>query len=184
MLQKDFSITLLILVLWVLLYALNHTLFRFTELTQLTSLIFIPSGFKIAVAAILRGRAWLGLFLGSLITGFVFLRDFSALDVMVLSILSASIPFAALKLGEFVLPLKQDLSNLAVKHILIIGFIYATLNGLFHISYHHQIVLIREAEEIRELLAMIVGDILGILIAMLMIARLSKFDIVQNFLKK
>lgn len=181
---QGFLITLLIAALWVLLYIFNHHLFRFTEVTQLTSLIFIPSGFKIAVTAILRVRAWLGLFLGSLFTGVVFLKNFSLMDVTVFSILSASLPFIALKLSEYFLPLKRDLSNMKVKHIFLIGFIYAFLNGLFHVSYRHQVLFLRETYEIRELLSMMVGDVLGILISMLLIAKLSKLNVFQKFLKE
>ena len=176
--------TLFIAAVWVLLYYFNHTIFKFTEVTQLTSLIFIPSGFKIAVTAILRMRAWLGLFLGSILTGYLFLKNFSAFDVIVFSILSASLPFVALKLSEYFLPLKRDLSNLKIKHILLMGFIYAALNGVFHVGYRYHVLFVRDVHEMHELLSMMVGDVLGILIMMQLIAQLSRLSMVQNFLKK
>ena len=174
----------LIAALWVLLYYLNHTLFRFTEVTQLTSLIFIPSGFKIAVTAILRTRAWLGLFLGSILTGYLFLKNFSAFDVVVFSMLSATLPFLALRLSEYFLPLKRDLSNLKIKHILLMGLIYAALNGAFHVGYRYHVLFVRDVNEMRELLSMMAGDVLGILISMLLIAKLSRLGVVQSLLKK
>lgn len=181
---QDFFITLLIAVLWVLLYKFNHTLFKFTEVTPLTSLIFIPSGFKIAVTTIFRMRAWLGLFLGSISTGYLFLNHFSPIDITIFSFLSASLTFVALKLCEYFLPLKRDLSNISINHIILMGLIYGLLNSFFHVGYRYHVLYVRDAHEIQEFIDMFVGDVLGILIVMLIIAKLSKFDMVQNFLKK
>ncbi len=177
-------ITVIVAFLWVVLYWLNHTIFRFTEITAITSLVFIPSGYKIAVVSVFRLRSWLGLFLGSLTTGFLFLNKFSFEDVVVFSFLSATLPFVALKLSEYIRPLRWDLSNLDVWHISIMGFTYTALNGIFHVCYRYHVLFFRDVHEVQELLAMMVGDILGILIAMLIVARLSKLKAVKNFLYK
>ncbi len=180
---QDFFITLLIAVFWVLLYKFNHTLFKFTEVTPLTSLIFIPSGFKIAVTTIFRMRAWLGLFLGALSTGYLFLNHFAPTDVVIFSLLSASLPLVTLKLCEYFLPLKRDLTNMGVKHITLMGLIYGVLNSVFHVGYRYHVLFVRDAHEIQEFIDMFVGDVLGILIMMLIIAKLSRLNVVQHFLK-
>lgn len=180
---QDLIFTLGIAIIWVLLYYGNHTLFRFTEVTSITNLIFIPSGYKIIVATVFRWRGWVGLFIGSLMTGYLFLDTFSSIDIVVFSFLSATLPLLALKLTEYCIPLKHDLSNLDIKHILLLGFSYGTMNGLFHISYRYHVLFLRDAYKIHEIFSMMVGDVLGILITMLIIARLTKLDMVQNFLK-
>ena len=177
-------ITVIVAFLWVIFYYFNHIIFRFTETTVITSLIFIPSGYKLAVVSVFRLRSWLGLFLGSLTTGFLFLNKFSFEDVMVFSFLSATLPFVALKLSGYIRPLRCDLSNLDIWHISIMGFTYAALNGIFHVCYRYHVLFLRDVHEVQELLAMMVGDILGILIAMLIVARLSKLKAVRNFLYK
>jgi hypothetical protein len=181
---ESLFVTLVIAALWVALFDFNHYVFKFTEVTAITSLIFIPSGYKVAVVCVFGGRSWLGLFLGSLITGFLFLSHFSYVDIFIFSVLSATLPFVALKLSGYVYPLNPKLSNLTVKHIILIGLIFATLNGCFHITYRYHGLFLRNGNEIHEILSMMVGDLLGILITILIVARLSRLKIARNFLNK
>ena len=177
-------ITVVVAFFWVLLYCLNHIIFRFTELTPITSLIFIPSGYKIAVVSVFRIRAWLGLFLGALITGYLFLNGFSWIDIVTFSFFSSTLPLIAFKLGEYWISLKSDLSNLRIKHVVLISLIYAVLNGYFHVTYRYRDLFMRNGIETHEILSMMVGDILGILIAMLILSKLSKFQAIKNYLNK
>jgi len=173
-------ISIAIALLWVIFYSINHILFRLTEVSAITSLIFIPSRFKVASASIYRMRAIPGLFLGALITGFLFLKEFSWLDIIVFSSLSASLPYVALKLVEWRFPLKNDLSNLSPKHVMYLSVIYAILNGLFHICYRYHALFLRDAHEIYELLSMVLGDILGIVLFMYLISKITRFLIAKR----
>lgn len=177
---KDIYIDFIIGVLWIALYSINHWIFKFTEISSITSLIFVPSGYKIGVASVFRMRGFLGLFLGSLATGFIFLKSFNIVDIAVFSVLSATLPFMALKIMEYLIPLKRDLSNLSIKHILLVGMIYAGLNGVFHIGYEHHDLFLRDAHELNELFCMMTGDILGILLFMLLVSRFTQ----SSYLKK
>lgn len=80
--------------IWIILYVLNFTLFKLAYLNVLTSLIFIPSGFKIACILIFRERAILGLFLGALTTGFLFLTEIKWVHIVALSFFQQSFPMS------------------------------------------------------------------------------------------
>ncbi len=169
--------------LWIGLYSLNHILFKMTEITPYISLIFIPSGFKIACASIFRERSILGIFLGSLITGFLFLKKFSMVDVVIFSCFSATLPFMAFMITEQLLPTKTDLSNLCIKRIALLSVVYAVFNGFFHIAYRYHVLFLRDPHKTYEFLAMALGDILGILVFMLLVAKATKYLWIQKLLQ-
>lgn len=161
--------------LWVILYSINHELFKITEITPYISLIFIPGGFKIACASTFRERSILGIFLGSLITGFLFLKNFSLVDVAIFSIFSATLPYASLKITEQLLSMKADLSNLCMKRIMVLGLTYAILNGFFHVTYRYHVLFLRDPHEIHEFFCMMAGDVFGILLFMVILSRATKY---------
>ena len=168
---QTLALTGVVALLWVLLYSLNH-------------IIFIPSGYKIAVVSLFRMRVWLGLFLGAIITGYLFLNGFPWIDIVFFSFLSATLPYIAFELGRYCVPLNRDLSNLGLRHITLIGLIYATLNGCFHLTYRYHGLFLRNGTEVHEILSMMVGDIAGILITMLLLSRLSKSRLFKSLPNK
>lgn len=172
-------------IIWIILYVLNFTLFKLAYLNVLTSLIFIPSGFKIACILIFRERAILGLFLGALITGFLFLKNIMPIHILSLAAFSAIVPFFTLKIFEIIdTPFEASLSNLSDRHIIPLSLIYATLNGLLHIGYRFHYLTLDQPKELKELAVMMLGDILGIFLFMWLIAKLSRLSWIQSFLKK
>ena len=168
-------LTGVIALLWVVLYSINHTLLKVAEITPYVSLIFIPSGFKIACASIFRERSILGIFLGSLVTGFLFLKSFSLIDLESFSFLSAILPFIALLITEKILTIRTDLSNLCKKRIVLLSVIYAVLNGFFHVTYRYHVLFLRDAHKLYEFFAMAIGDILGVFLFMWMVAKTFKY---------
>ncbi len=168
-------LTIALSVIWVALYSLNHWLFQFTEITPWVSLVFIPSGFKVACAAIYRWRSILGLFLGSFVTGFLFLKNFSLVDVAMFSLFSATLPYTALRLSEKILFFENDLSNLSIRRISLLALIYALLNGFFHVAYCYHVLFLRDVHAVKALLSMMLGDVLGVFLFMWMVARTFKY---------
>lgn len=175
MILKNGLLTGAIALLWLIFYSANHELFKFAEISSWISLIFIPSGFKIAAVAIFRSRALLGLFIGSLMTGFFFLNDFLFVDLAVFSLFSSTLPYVALKITEMFFFIKPCLSNLSLRHVLSLGVIYGLLNGMFHVGYRYHALFIRDVHKLHEFLSMMVGDILGILIFMYLVSRLTRY---------
>ncbi len=171
----DLLNTIAIALLWIFLYTCNHTLLAFTNISAWVSLLFIPSGFKAASAFILRSRAIPGLFIGSLATGFLFLKDFSTPDVLMFSLFSATLPYVALRLVEYLRPLQFNLSDFSLQHIALYSLCYAFLNSVFHFGYRYHILFLRDVHQLKAWLGMMVGDILGILFFMYFLAKTVRY---------
>jgi hypothetical protein len=137
-----------------------------------------------ACAVIFRSRAIPGLFIGSVATGFLFLNDFSSFDVLIFAFLSATLPYAALLLTERLRPFDKGLTNFSLQHASTMGLCYALLNATFHFAYRYQDLFLRDIHQFKALLAMMVGDILGILCFMYLLAWVTRNFLPQLKLKK
>ena len=182
--HNDLLATLAIALLWIVLYAANRVLFSFAEVAPWVSLIFLPSGYKMACAAVLRSRSIPGLFIGSVATGFIFLKDFSTVDVLMFSLFSSTLPFVALRVTERIRPLDEDLSNFSLQHVSLLALIYAGLNGVFHFGYRYHVMFFRDVHHFSQLLSMMAGDILGILLFMWLVGRVTRYLLTQLKNKK
>ena len=171
--------TLAIALIWAVLYSLNHYLFKITEVTPWASLIFIPSGFKMACVAIYRLRSVLGLFLGSIMTGYIFLGDFSFVDVAMFSVFSSLLPFATLVIVERFLPIHASLVNLSIEHILSFAVVYSILNGFFHTAYRYHVLFFRDVHGIKAFISMAVGDFFGILLFVYFLPKFIRYLYMQ-----
>lgn len=168
------SLTGIIALLWIATYTLNKILFSFTAISFYISLIFIPTGFKVACVTIYRWRAILGILIGSVITGLLFVKELVWGDILMFALFSACLPFLALKIMESITQLKPSLENISVKFILGLSVVYAFLNSLFHVSYQNNRFCLRHPEDLPHFFSMAIGDILGTLLFMVLIAKCLK----------
>lgn len=169
---KLFSITLTIFA-WVLTYFFNQYFLEFFSTSTFCSYIFIPSGIRVAAILLLGFDGSVGIFLGSLITGIIFLTNVDIKNILFLSSLSAFIPYFVTAVIKFQFKILDDLSNLKLLHIIISSIIYGFINSLTHNFYIHY--YINEGNSMwRNCLSMFIGDVIGIIFVLLAVAYFFK----------
>jgi len=138
-------------------------------------IIFLPAGFKIAIACLFGKRIFWGLFFGSLITALVFLTD-DALKIyfdnnaFVYALISAGSPIFTMWLINNFMPLGEQLENLNIQKILTIAVVYSIINSLMHNTYSFLSESITFEKYQSDSILMFTGDFLGSLLFLFIVS--------------
>ncbi len=170
--KKGAGIVLLTAFFWVFFYQLNALLFHKAFLSPLVSWVFLPAGIKIVSVIVFDELGVLGLFVGALAT--YYLNNLSAGNPLILAAVSASSPFVAIHVSKYLLKLDDLCSGMSGTHLLIISFIYAVTNTLFHELYLgvHMRNLVGFANN---QFVMFCGDLLGALLLLFIMSLSIKY---------
>ena len=178
---KNYRLHLVIAISWLVLYTFNYYVFAPLEYKSHISFIFLPAGLRIAFATIFRIEATIGLFLGSLLTGYLFLEGQYRSDMLVFALLSTFSPIAAVYTVNLFTNIGKQCQNLTIYSATAISIVYASYCAFFHNFY----VFIKYDLSLEEFLAdfsaMFFGDLSGAFIFLTILAMLRK-KIIKYFL--
>ena len=179
---ENYRLHLFIILSWLALYSFNF--FVLAPLTYKThiSFIFFPAGLRIAFATIFRMEAAIGLFLGSLLTGFIFLENIYRNDVFIFAFLSTFSPIAAVYSVNFFINIGSKCEYLTLKTAIAISIIYSGYCAFFHNFYIYKKYNISDIEFIQDTIAMFIGDLTGGFIFLIILA--SQKNKIINYLIK
>jgi len=163
-LLKFSELQLLIIVGWIAFFSLNEALTSLLPYKDYIALIFLPAGFQIVLACLLRWQCFLGLFIGSIITGLIYLNESNNHHLWIFSFFSAFIPIIVVLVIDYLCNLGFELSEINLQKIILIAVLYALLSSLMHNSYLLWLGEISLIEYQQDSLAMFIGDITGALI--------------------
>ena len=133
------KLQLAIIIIWILLFVFNGAFNSFLYDHPYIFIIFLPAGFKIAIACLFGKRIFFGLFFGSLITALVFLdgalKVYFDNSAVVYALILAGSPIFTMLLINKLMPLGQHLENLNIQKILVIALVYSIINSFMHNTY-------------------------------------------------
>lgn len=117
---------------WMLLYWLNEWLFESVAVSQHISWVFLPAALRMLAVLLTGWVGVLGLFVGSLITGFYSIDHASVGQVIALAGVSALAPMLALIVVGRALRLHRNLQGFNVSQLLILSLVCAGLTAGLH----------------------------------------------------
>jgi len=156
--------------LWVLLFQLNMFVFSHFKHNLYTTWVFLPAGLRLVSVLLVDGSAILGLFIGALISYELIGLSLSA--SLVLSLISAINPYIAIKLSKHLLKVADMLSNLRSENLIFLSLISSLFNGITQNLY--LISIGSDPHPTMGIIVMFIGDFLGCLIMLLLLAWTSK----------
>ena len=163
-LLKFSELQLLVITACLAFFSLNEALTSLLPYKDYIALIFLPAGFQIVLACLLRWQCFLGLFIGSIITGLIYLNESNNHHLWIFSFFSAFIPIIVVLVIDYLCNLGFELSETNLQKIILIAVLYALLSSLMHNSYLLWLGEISLIEYQQDSLAMFIGDITGALI--------------------
>ena len=169
------KLQLVVIVIWILLFVFNGAFNSLLYDHSYIFIIFLPAGFKIAIACLFGKRIFLGLFFGSLITALVFVTD-DALKIyfdnsaVVYALISAGSPIFTMCLVNKCMPLGEQLENLNIQKILTIALVYSIINSLMHNTYSYLSESITFEKYQLDSILMFTGDFLGSLLFLFIVS--------------
>lgn len=158
------KLQIIIILLWVILYSVNYSFSTIHSYLPYISYIFIPAGFKIMFACFYGLRILLGLFIGAIFTGILYLDSNSLQYMYIFAFFSASIPIISVFFVNMISPIGEKLEYLNLNKVLLIAFLYALLSSFFHNTYLLFIDAISINQYKIDALVMFTGDLIGCLI--------------------
>ena len=158
------KLQVIIVLTWIFFFSLNHLLSFISPYKNYISLIFIPAGFKIVIACLLRWHCFPGLFFGSIITGLIYLDKSMHEHLWIFSLFSAFSPIVTIIIADYFLSLGYKLKEINLQKIILIAVLYALISSAMHNSYLLGIGEISLIEYQQDSLAMFIGDMTGTLI--------------------
>jgi len=167
---KQYKLHLTIIVAWFLMYVFNYTVFKPLIYKSHISFIFLPAGIRIIFATIYRKKAWIGLFLGAIITGFFFFESNLHPYVLLFSAISATSPILAVYSVNAVTPLGGQLEYLDIKKVIAISIMYGIYCGIFHNLATFYLFDLSLQTFISDSFAMFIGHITGSFILLTILA--------------
>ena len=171
-LLKFSELQLLVAISWLAFFSLNEALNSLLSYKDYISLIFLPAGFKIVLACLLRWNCFPGLFIGAIITGLLYLDDSNTHYLWGFSFFSAFAPIITVIIIDYFCNLGFKLSEINLQKIILIAVLYALLSSLMHNSYLLWLGKISLIEYQQDNIAMFIGDITG---ALILLSALSYF---------
>jgi len=169
---KNYRLHLVIAISWLILYTLNYYLLAPLEYKSHISFIFLPAGLRIAFATIFRLEAAIGLFLGSLLTGYFFLEGQYRSELLVFAMLSTFSPIAAVYTVNLFTNIGKQCENLTIYSAMAISVVYASYCAFFHNFYVFLKYDLSYQEFLTDFLAMFFGDLSGAFIFLTILAML------------
>ena len=170
--QKELNIQLIIILGWVFFFGLNHIINLIAPYKDYISLIFIPAGFKIVIYCLLKWRAFIGIFIGSILTGHYYLDDNHTHHIYTFAFLSALSPVIAIYIVNLLSKLGEKLEFLTLSKVMLISFLYALISSFAHNTFLLSIHEVNFIQYQQDSIAMFIGDLLG---AMIFLSFLSYF---------
>lgn len=171
------AITVVIAFIWVLLFELNQLFFSYFKITDNHNLIFLPAAARLLAILLFKQLGVIGLFLGSLLTGWLHLPNTSFSEITIISAISALSPYIAVTITKYCLEINDLLSSLHKKQLLIICAFYAIINSLCHNLYFY---FTQPAFNFSShFLTMMLGDFFGCMLVLYLISlfmRLKKLN--------
>ena len=167
---KQYKLHLTIIIAWLVMYAFNYAIFNPLIYKSHISFIFLPAGIRIIFATIYRKEAWIGLFLGAIITGFLFLESNLQPYVLLFSAMSATSPILAVYSVNAVTPLGGQLEYLDIKKVIAISVMYGIYCGIFHNLTTFYLFGLSLQTFITDSFAMFIGDMTGSFILLTILA--------------
>ena len=178
---KNYRLHLVIAFSWLFLYTFNYYLLAPLEYKSYISFIFLPAGLRIAFATIFRLEATIGLFLGSLLTGWFFLEGQYRSEILVFSLLSTFSPIAAVYTVAFFTNIGKQCEKLTINSAIAISVLYASYCAFFHNFYVFIKYDLSHQEFLTDFTAMFLGDLSGAFIFLTILASQRK-KIINYFL--
>jgi hypothetical protein len=170
--QKELNIQLIIILGWIIFFGLNHLINLIAPYKDYISLIFIPAGYKVVIYCLLKWRAFIGIFFGSILTGYYFLDNNSTHHIYTFAFLSALTPMIAIYIINLLSKLGDKLEFLTLSKVMLISFLYALISSFAHNTFLLSINKVTFIQYHQDSIAMFIGDILG---AMIFLSLLSYF---------
>ena len=167
-----FEIQIVIALGWCFFFSLNEALNLIGPYKDYISLIFLPAGFKIVLACLLRWQCFLGLFIGTNITGLIYLNYDLTQHLWFFSLFSAFSPIVAVIIVNYFFNLGFKLSEISLQKIILIAALYTLISTALYNTYLYGLGEISFIEFKQDSLAMFIGDITG---AMLFLSILSYY---------
>ena len=178
---KNYRLHLVIAVSWLVLYIFNYYVLAPLEYKSHISFIFLPAGLRIAFATIFRLEATIGLFLGSLLTGYFFLEGQYRSDMFVFALLSTFSPIAAVYSVNLFTNIGKKCENLNLYSVIAISFVYASYCAFFHNFYLFIKYDFSHQEFLIDFAAMFFGDLSGGVIFLTILAS-QRQKIIKYFM--
>jgi heme/copper-type cytochrome/quinol oxidase subunit 4 len=146
------------------LYVLNDWLFDRLAFSEHVSWIFLPAALRM-IAVLLAGWVGaLGIFLGSLATCIYFLGTSDPSYVVVIAVISALAPTAALLVCARFWGPQLNLTGLSATHLLALSTVAAGFTAIIHNAYF---MMLGKVDAVASSMgAMFVGDLIGTLIVL------------------
>jgi len=171
---KNYRIHLIIAISWLILFTFNYYLLAPLAYKSHINFIFLPAGLRIAFATIFRLEATIGLFIGSLLTGYFFLEDQYQSNILVFALLSTFSPIAAVYTVELFNNIGKQCEYLTIYSAIAISVVYASYCSFFHNFYVFIKYDLIYQEFLIDFAAMFFGDLSGAFIFLSILAILRK----------
>lgn len=171
---KNLKLHLFIAISWFLVYSFNFYLLAPLEYKTHISFIFLPAGLKIAAATIFRIEAAIGLFLGSLLTGYLYIKGEYRHDIVIFSVLNTLSPIAAVYSINLFKNIGKQCEHLTFNTAIAIAIIYSFYSAFFHTFYLYEKYSLTAIEFTQDFIAMFVGDLSGAIIFLTVLASQRK----------
>ncbi len=176
-----------IAIFWIFLYSLNKLFNTFFYEHSYIFIIFLPAGFKIAIACLFEKNFFWGLFFGAIITALIFLEDAMMLyfnnNILIYALITAGSPIFAMWLVNKLLLLGKNLEYLNLQKVLIISVVYSIINSFLHNTYVLLSQDITFEKYQTDSMLMFIGDILGSLLFLIFVSynRKEIFKIINKY---
>lgn len=173
--------TLLIVALWFVLYHGTRLIADDSNSHDIyIDLIFFPSGLRVLGFLIWREKVILGLFLGALLTNFIYHPDLTIFQNISISLGSAMSAPLTCYLFEYFSKIKLLSESLKFTHLIGLCILYALINACLHFLEFFLLKL-ELNYEIAHFLEMFLGDINGVLVSILI---LKSFILLLKYVHK
>jgi hypothetical protein len=156
-------------VVWLVLYVLNDLMFSSAAVTEHLSWFFLPAFIRMLAVMLFGCVGALGIFVGSLCSGWYSMLEPNYISVLTLAGFSAIAPLAAFLLCSQYFSFKRDLRGLSATQLICLGMVSAALTAGIHNLHFSAVGHVDNFWD--GFVPMFVGDALGTF-AMLYLAKL------------
>ena len=149
-------------VVFILCLWLNQEIFTHTEFVRGVNWIYLPSGVRLLSTLLLGGDGAIGLLIASWLVDFFYFFPHDPVRSFAGGIIATVAPYTVYRLALERYGLRESLTNLTPKRLLILALAYSIANPLLH---HIWFFLQGDTQHMGErVFAMFVGDLSGALI--------------------
>lgn len=160
-----------VVLIWLATHLSNHWLLSVYSESTYIYWVYLPAGVRILAILLFGKLGFIGLFLGAVISNIALHgRDWD--EVLILSLLSALAPLLAVTTVFKLLRLPASLMGIRPVHLLAFAIAGALVNSLLHTAYltfTKQMAVVTDG-----LLPMMVGDLIGTLLVLSLLALALK----------